>query len=171
MSWDINSVVLIGRLVRDPELRHSQSGYPFCNFSIAVNRGYTSNKSENAGDNLNYSPQKEDEVYYFNVTALGKNAELCAKYLLKGTRVCVQGYLQQRRIENAETKKLESRVTVVLDRIQFLSLASSGASTSNHSEKHFSKESYQRNHGKEENVTQDIEGYQSKALDHDEAPY
>jgi single-strand DNA-binding protein len=89
----MNSVSLIGRLTRDPELRHTQSGTSVCEFSIAVDR---------AGD-------KEDDGSYgpgfFDVTVWEKAAETCAQYLEKGQQVGVTGRLTFHRWEATDGTK------------------------------------------------------------------
>ena len=86
MSWDVNHVVLIGRLTRDPELTYTQSGSAVCRFSIAVNR-----TSGTRGEN------QEESTSFFNIVAWNKTAEICKEYLNKGKQVAVDGRLQQRR--------------------------------------------------------------------------
>jgi single-strand DNA-binding protein len=70
----LNSILLEGNLVREPEFGHTSKGTPFCNFSIASNRYY---KIED---------KFEQEVSFFNVTAWSKLAELCEKKIKKGKR-------------------------------------------------------------------------------------
>lgn len=113
MAWDLNQVVLIGRLTRDPELRYSQNGLAICSFSLAVNR-----KSSRDG--------AEDQVYFFNIKAFGKTAETTSQYLTKGKRVGVQGHLQQNRWEDQNGQK-RSTVDIVADRVQFLDPSSGNA--------------------------------------------
>ena len=89
MSWDINHVILVGRLTRDPELTYTPSGTAVCRFSIAVNRS-SGPSSENSGDN---------STSYFNIVTWNKTAEICKEYLSKGKQVGIDGRLQQRRWE------------------------------------------------------------------------
>ena len=77
---DINKVMLIGRLGRDPELRYTASGTPVCNFSLAVNRRRGSRDS-----------QQQEETDWFRVTAWERLAEVCANYLTKGQQVYIEG--------------------------------------------------------------------------------
>ena len=83
MANDINKVVLVGRLVRDAELKYTNSSTAICKFSIAVNR------RKKSGD------QWTDEVNYFDLTLWGKSAESLTQYLLKGKQVAVSGDLRQ----------------------------------------------------------------------------
>ena len=76
----MNKVFLIGNLVRDPELRTTQSGLPVCTFTIAVNRRRASNAQ--AG---------QTEADFFRVTAWRQLGENCHKWLIKGHKVNVVG--------------------------------------------------------------------------------
>jgi len=107
MASDLNKVILIGRLVRDPELRYTQSGTGVANFSIACNRNYTMNS------------EKKEEVSYFNCIAWSKLGELIVQYCKKGHRVGIEGRLQQRSWEDQNGNK-RSTVEIVTDNVQFL---------------------------------------------------
>src|SRR6266545_402779 len=78
MAANINRVVLVGNLTRDPELRHTPSGTPVCSLRIAVN---TRRKDE--------SGQWVDKPNYFDVTVWGQQGENCAQYLSKGRPVAI----------------------------------------------------------------------------------
>ncbi len=77
-----HTVILIGNLGRDPEMRYTPSGQPVTSFSVASNRSYTDSNG-----------QKADETIWFRVTAWGKQAEICNQYLRKGSKVLVEGRL------------------------------------------------------------------------------
>ncbi len=86
----LNKVVLIGRLVRDPELRYTQNeGVPVANFTIAVGRSFGSQKGEKDAD-------------FIRIVVWEKQAENCASYLGKGRLVAVEGRLQIRSYEDRE---------------------------------------------------------------------
>lgn len=105
---DINVVTIIGRLVRQPELRHTGGGAAVASFSIAVNRTYKTNDGE-----------KKEEVSFFNCVAWSKTAELVAQYCVKGKQVAIEGRLQQRSWEGKDGNK-NSTVEIVVETIQFL---------------------------------------------------
>jgi len=107
MSWDINHVVVVGRLTRDPELTYTQSGSAVCRFSIAVNR---TSGTGNEGQN--------ESTSYFTVVAWNKTAEICKEYLSKGKQVGIDGRLQQRRWANQDGMK-RSTVEIVASNVQF----------------------------------------------------
>ncbi len=102
----LNSVVLIGNLTRDPELRYTPSGLPVCTLRLAVGRNFPNS-------------QGEMETDYFNVVVWRNQAEKCAEYLAKGRQIAVNGRLQSRSWEAADGGK-RSAVEVVADRVVFL---------------------------------------------------
>ena len=83
MPANINSVVLVGNLTRDPELRHTPSGMAVCSLRLAVN----SRRKDETG---NWT----DKPNYFDITVWGAQGENCAQYLAKGRPVGVQGRLE-----------------------------------------------------------------------------
>jgi single-strand DNA-binding protein len=103
----INRVVLVGRLTRDPELRHTPGGTPVCNFSLAVN-------SREKGPNDEWG----DRVDFFDITVWGNQGENCAQYLAKGRLAAVDGNLRQERWEKDGQKR--SKVTITARQVQFL---------------------------------------------------
>ncbi len=106
MANDINSVVLVGRLTRDLELKYLNSGTAVGRFSLAVNR------MKRSGD------AREEEVSYFDITVWGRQAEVLNSYLSKGRQVCVSGELRQSRWE--QDGQARSRVEIVANSIQLL---------------------------------------------------
>lgn len=84
----MNSVNLIGRLVRDPELRYSQSGMAILRFTVAVDRKLSKDKREEAQAN------NQPTVDFISCTAFGKTAEVIANYHNKGSQIAVEGRIQ-----------------------------------------------------------------------------
>jgi len=76
------TLIIVGNLGKDPEMRYTPGGDPVTSFSVAVNREYTNANSE-----------KVKEVTWFRVSAWRKQAETCNQYLKKGSRVLVEGRL------------------------------------------------------------------------------
>lgn len=105
----INSVVVVGNLTRDPELRHTQSGMAVASLRIAVN---TRRKDPATG-------QWGEKPNYFDVTVWGQQAESCAQYLAKGRQVGVQGRLEWREWDAQDGTKRQA-VEIVADSVQFL---------------------------------------------------
>ncbi len=106
MMAGLNSVVMIGNLTRDPELRYTPSGVPVCTLRLAVSRNFP-------------NQQGEVETDFFNVIVWRGQAEKCAEYLTKGRQVAVTGRLQSRSWEGADGQK-RSTVEIVADRVVFL---------------------------------------------------
>jgi single-strand DNA-binding protein len=86
----MNKTMLIGNLGRDPELSYTNSGKAIARFSLAVNRRVKN------GDNWT------DETEWFNIIAWDNLAERCNNYLRKGTKVFIEGRLQQRKYNDKE---------------------------------------------------------------------
>lgn len=87
----MNTIVLMGRLTRDPEIRYTQSEKVCCQFTMAVDRPYTNNG------------QKEAD--FIPVVLWGKQAEVAGNSLAKGHRVLVEGRLQIRSYEAKDGSK------------------------------------------------------------------
>ena len=107
MASDLNKVIIIGRLTRDPELSYIPSGTAVAKFSIASNRSFTVNN------------EKKEEVSFFNCVAWSKLGELIAQYTKKGNKVCVDGRLQQRSWEDQNGNK-RSTIDIIAEDIKFL---------------------------------------------------
>jgi single-strand DNA-binding protein len=105
----LNSVILVGNLTRDPELKFLPSGQAVCNFSLAMNRKWKAQSGE----------WKED-VAYVGIVVWGKSGEACGEYLKKGSPALVEGRLQSRSWETTDGQK-RSILEVVAERVQFLS--------------------------------------------------
>ena len=108
MASDLNRVLLVGRLTRDPELRSTNNGTMFCRFSIASNRSYYRKEGD-----------LQEDVGFFECVAWSKLAEIISKYLSKGKRVGVDGSLRWSQWENQEGKK-QSKVEIHVENFQFL---------------------------------------------------
>ncbi|MCK4777020.1 MAG: single-stranded DNA-binding protein [Actinomycetia bacterium] len=102
---DINKVILIGRLTKDPELKYTPDGIPVATLRIAVNR-----------------LQNRDgvrEADFFNIVVWRKLAEICSEYLKKGKLIGVDGRLRMRNWTTNEGQQ-RSTIEVVAQNIQFL---------------------------------------------------
>jgi single-strand DNA-binding protein len=106
---NINRVVLVGNLTKDPELRHTPSGNPVCKLRLAVN---TRQKDAATG-------QWGDKPNYFDVTVWGAQGENCARFLSKGRPVAIDGRLEWREWETQEGQKRQA-VDIIADSVQFL---------------------------------------------------
>jgi single-strand DNA-binding protein len=106
---NINRVVLVGNLTRDPELRHTPSGMGVCSLRVAVN----TRRKDNA------TGQWTEKPNYFDVTVWGAQGESCAQYLSKGRPVAIDGRLEWREWEAQDGSKRQA-VEIVADSVQFL---------------------------------------------------
>lgn len=103
----MNSVVLIGRLTKDPEVRYvSKSQMAVAAFTVAINRGKDKHGNDRGAD-------------YIPVTAFGRQAENCERYLAKGRLVGVQGRIQTGSYTNKDGTTVYT-TDVVADRVEFL---------------------------------------------------
>ena len=82
----VNKVILIGRLGRDPEVRHMPNGEAVCNFSIATSETW---KDQNG--------QKQERTEWHNITLYRRLAEVAGQYLKKGSQVYIEGRIQSRK--------------------------------------------------------------------------
>lgn len=112
MAANLNKVMLIGNLTRDPELRYIPSGQAVATFTVAVNRTYNSQGGE-----------KKEEVNFIRVVVWARMAENCNEYLKKGSPVFVEGRLQSRSWDAPDGTK-RSTMEVVAQSVQFLSRGS-----------------------------------------------
>ncbi len=105
---NLNKVMLIGNLTRDPELRHTPSGMAIADFGLAVNR-----QRKGADGN------RIDEVTFVDVTAFGKQAEVIQQYTRKGRPLFVEGHLKLDQWTSQDGQK-RSKLSVVVENFQFL---------------------------------------------------
>jgi single-strand DNA-binding protein len=106
---NINRVVLVGNLTKDPELRHTPSGTAVCSLRLAVN---SSQKDPSTGE-------WTDKPNYFDVTVWDKQGENCAQYLAKGRPVAVDGRLDWREWDAQDGTKRQA-VQIIANTVQFL---------------------------------------------------
>ena len=114
MAGDINRVTLVGRLTRDPELRHLPSGSPVLQLGLAVN----GRQKDEAG---NWT----DKPNFFDVKVFGNHAEMLSQHLAKGRRVGIDGRLDWSSWEAQDGSK-RSKVEVVAFQVQFLDSRTDG---------------------------------------------
>ena len=106
---NINRVVLVGNLTKDPELRHTPSGTALCKLRLAVNTRQKDNTTGEWGDKPNY----------FDITVWGNQAESCAQFLAKGRPVAVDGRLDWHEWDAQDGTKRQA-VEIIADTVQFL---------------------------------------------------
>lgn len=111
-----HTLIIVGNLGRDPEMRYTQSGQAVTNFSVATNRQYTSSSGEQV-----------KETVWFRISAWGRLAETTNQYLKKGSRVLVEGRLTpdpqtgSPRIWQPDTGEPRATYDVTANVVRFLS--------------------------------------------------
>jgi single-strand DNA-binding protein len=112
---NLNKVMLIGRLTRDPEVRMFSNGGKVASFGFAVN-----NKKKNQ-----QTGQWEDDPVFldcdaFNRGETGKTADLIEQYLHKGNQAYIEGHLKLDQWNDKTTGEKRSKIKIVVDNVQFL---------------------------------------------------
>ncbi len=77
-----HTIIIVGNVGKDPEMRYTPSGQAVTSFSVATNRQYTASSGEQV-----------KETIWFRISAWGKQAEICNQYLRKGSKVLIEGRL------------------------------------------------------------------------------
>jgi len=103
---NLNKVILIGRLTRDPETRALPSGQSVTNFGMATDRFFTDK-----------SGQKQQQTEFHNIVTFGKLADIAAQYLNKGSLVMIEGRLRTRSWQDTSGNK-RSRTEIIGERLQ-----------------------------------------------------
>jgi single-strand DNA-binding protein len=106
---NLNKVMLIGNLTRDPELRYTPKGTAVADISLAINRVWNNDQG-----------QKQEETTFVDVTLWGRQAELAQQYLSKGRGAYVEGRLQMDTWDDKETGKKRSKLKVIGETLQFM---------------------------------------------------
>jgi single-strand DNA-binding protein len=103
-----NLVILIGRLGKNPEIKHLTSGTAISSFSLATSESW---KDKNTGE-------KTEKTEWHNCKAFGRLAEVCSEYLTKGSQIYVEGKLETSSWDKDGTKHY--RTEIVLNKMQML---------------------------------------------------
>ena len=106
---NLNKVMLIGNLTRDPEIKYTPKGTAIADIGLAVNRNYATESGE-----------KREEVTFIDVTLWGRTAEIVGEYCKKGRPLFVEGRLQLDQWDDKQTGQKRSKLKVVADNIQLL---------------------------------------------------
>jgi len=113
---NLNKVMLIGNLTRDPEIKYTPKGTAIADIGLAVNRNYTTESGE-----------KREETTFVDVTLWGRVAEIVGEYCKKGRPLFVEGRLQLDTWDDKQTGQKRSKLKVVGDNIQLLGGREGGA--------------------------------------------
>ena len=114
---NLNRVLLIGNLTRDPEIRYTPKGTAVAEIGIAVNRVFSGEDGE-----------KREEVTFVDVTLWSRLAEIAEQYLKKGRSVFIEGRLQLDSWDDKQTGQKRSRLRVVGENLQMLGARGEGES-------------------------------------------
>jgi single-strand DNA-binding protein len=114
---NLNKVLLIGRLTRDPELRYTQNGTAVVEFGLAMNRNYTTADG-----------QKKEDTCFVTVIMWQKKAEIISQYMRKGRQIFIEGRLELDSWQTSDGQK-RSKLRVVGSNFQFLGPPPDGASS------------------------------------------
>lgn len=106
---NLNKVMLIGNLTRDPELRFTPKGTAVADVAIAINRIWN-----------NDAGQRQEETTFVDITLWGRQAELAQQYLTKGRGIYVEGRLQMDTWDDKTTGQKRSKLKVIGESLQFL---------------------------------------------------
>ena len=140
----MNTVIMIGRLTRDPELRYiASTGNAVTRFSIAVDRAFAAKDAEVTAD-------------FFNIVVWGKRAETCANYLAKGRMVAIRGRLQNNNYTDKDGVKRYS-TEIIAEEVKFIDYGDK------------KQQGNQDNQGSNDFEGMDEEGY--RAVNDDDVPF
>src|SRR6476659_359240 len=107
MAKSVNKVILVGRLGRDPELKYTASGVPFCRFSLATDDSW----------NDKGTGERQERTEWHSIVAWDRLAEICNQYLTKGKLVYIEGKLQTREWDDQEGNKRRTTEVVARDMV------------------------------------------------------
>lgn len=113
---DINKVIMVGRLAKQPELRYTQQGTPVATFTLATSKTFTVNG------------EKKETVAFVRCTAWSKKGEAICQYVKKGHRLGIEGRISQSSWEDSQGNK-RSALEVIVENFQFLQPTDSAPST------------------------------------------
>ncbi|MFP6898322.1 MAG: single-stranded DNA-binding protein [Roseibacillus sp.] len=112
---NLNKVMLMGNLTRDPELRYTPKGTAVADIGMAINRVWTNDQGE-----------RQEDTTFVDVTLWGRQAELAQQYLSKGRPVYIEGRLQMDTWEDKNSGQKRSKLKVVGENMQFIGSAGGG---------------------------------------------
>jgi single-strand DNA-binding protein len=106
---NLNKVMLMGNLTRDPEVRYTPKGTAVAELGLAINRVYTADNNE-----------KREETTFVDVTLWGRTAEIAGEFLKKGRPVFIEGRLQLDTWDDKQTGQKRSKLKVVGEAMQLI---------------------------------------------------
>lgn len=106
---NLNKVMLMGNLTRDPEMRYTPKGTAVAKFGLAINRKWKSEDGE-----------KREEVTFVDITCFGKTAETVGQYFKKGKPMFIEGRLNLEQWEDKQTNQKRQKLGVIMESFQFI---------------------------------------------------
>jgi single-strand DNA-binding protein len=116
MAKSVNKVILVGRLGKDPELKYTASGTPFCRFSMATDESW----------NDKGTGERQERTEWHNIVVWDRLAEICNQYLTKGKLVYIEGSLQTREWDDQEGNKRKTTEVRARDMVMLSGAGESG---------------------------------------------
>jgi single-strand DNA-binding protein len=113
---NLNKVMLMGNLTRDPEIKYTPKGTAIAEFGLAVNRNYTTESGE-----------KREEVTFVDIEAFGRLAEIIGEYCKKGRPLFIEGRLKLDQWDDKQSGQKRSKLRVIADNMQLLGSRDGGA--------------------------------------------
>jgi single-strand DNA-binding protein len=113
---NLNKVMLMGNLTRDPEIKYTPKGMAIANFGIAVNRVWS-----------NEGGEKQEEVTFIDIEMFGRKAEVVGEYFKKGKPIYVEGRLKLDSWDDKTSGQKKSKLKVIGETFEFLGGREAGA--------------------------------------------
>ena len=113
---NLNKVMLMGNLTRDPEVRYTPKGTAVAELGLAINRVYSAENGE-----------KREETTFVDITLWGRTAEIAGEYLKKGRPVFIEGRLQLDSWDDKQTGQKRSKLKVVGEAMQLIGSRGEGS--------------------------------------------
>ena len=158
---NLNKVLLIGRLTRDPESKALPSGQSVTNFGLATDRFYNDK-----------SGQRQQQTEFHNIVAFGKLAEITSQYLNKGSLVLIEGRLQTRSWkDNSGSQRY--RTEIIAERLQMGPKSANRQNFQNQEKETFkkSKPSFHPSSTNEDSGKEDIPVIEEEEIDVKDIPF
>ena len=132
----MNRVVLVGRLVRDPDLRNTQSNQTVTSFTLAVDKSLSKQKKQEL------ESQNRPTADFIRIVVWGPQAVNCERYLRKGSQCAVEGRIQTGSYQDRETGKTVYTTDIVADNVEFLGSRSDNQGSSNYNQNYGDNQDY-----------------------------
>jgi single-strand DNA-binding protein len=120
---NLNKVMIMGNLTRDPEIKYTPKGLAIAVFGVAVNRVWS-----------NESGEKQEETTFIDIEMFGRKAEVVGEYFKKGKPIYIEGRLKLDQWDDKTTGKKMSKLRVVGETFEFLGGREGGGGGGEHGE-------------------------------------